>query len=113
MEVPEEECYRVEKAHEPTIDREVWEIVQRVRANKRRPWQYPLSVLVWCVGTGEIHLCLRDIPQAQERIHPTHGQGAVLAGSRFTSHSTVCAAAQNVREAFIAHLTAKQSGQVK
>ena len=37
VEVPEEERYRVENAHEPIIDRELWDIVQRVRENKRRP----------------------------------------------------------------------------
>lgn len=37
IEVPEEERHRVENAHEPIIDSELWEIVQRVRTNKRRP----------------------------------------------------------------------------
>ncbi len=56
MEHPREECMVVEGSHEALIDRETWEIVRRVRQNRRRPTkmeeQNKYSGLVVCADCG-------------------------------------------------------------
>lgn len=37
IEHPREECIVIEGSHEAIIDRETWDIVQRVRQNRKRP----------------------------------------------------------------------------
>ena len=37
VEHPREDCMVIEGSHEALIDKETWEIVQRVRQNRRRP----------------------------------------------------------------------------
>lgn len=64
VEVPEEERYRVKNAHEPIIDRGVWDIVQRVRTNKLRPTKLGemdmLAGMVQCADSGSTrYLCRR------------------------------------------------------
>lgn len=63
VEVPEEERYRVENAHEPIINRELWDIVQRVRDNKRRPTKLGemdmLAGMVQCADCGSTHYLCR------------------------------------------------------
>lgn len=63
VEVPEEERYRVENAHEPIIDRELWDIVQRVRTNKRHPTKLGkmdmLAGMVQCADCGNTHYLCR------------------------------------------------------
>lgn len=57
MEHPREECLVIEGSHEPLIDRETWDIVQRVRQNKRRMTkmeeQNKYSGLVVCADCGK------------------------------------------------------------
>ena len=53
---PPEKWLRFENAHEPLVDRETWDIVQRVRQGKRRPnrlgEQDILSGLIYCCDCG-------------------------------------------------------------
>ena len=57
MEHPREECLVIEGSHEPLIDRETWDIVQRVRRNKHRRTkmeeQNKYSGLVVCADCGK------------------------------------------------------------
>lgn len=57
IEHPREECMVLEGTHEPLIDRETWDIVQRVRQNKRRRTnmdeQNKYSGLVVCADCGK------------------------------------------------------------
>lgn len=56
MEHPRDECMVIEGSHEPIIDRETWDIVQRVRQHKRRRTnmdeQNKYSGLVVCADCG-------------------------------------------------------------
>lgn len=56
---PPENWLRFENTHEPIIDRETWDIVQKVRAGKRRPNKMGemdmLSGLVFCPNCGNRH----------------------------------------------------------
>ena len=56
VEHPREECMVVEGSHEAIIDRETWDIVQRVRQNRRRPTKMKelnkYSGLVFCADCG-------------------------------------------------------------
>ena len=56
IEHPREECIVIEGSHEPIIDRETWDIVQRVRQNRRRPTKMEelnkYSGLVICADCG-------------------------------------------------------------
>lgn len=56
IEHPREECMVIEGSHEPIIDRETWDIVQRVRQNRRRPTKIEelnkYSGLVICADCG-------------------------------------------------------------
>lgn len=60
---PPENWLRFENTHEPLIDRETWDIVQRVRRGKRRPnkmgEQDMLSGLVECETCGTKHYLCR------------------------------------------------------
>jgi hypothetical protein len=62
--VPEDEWVIFENTHEPIIDKETFDNVQRIRGNvKRRPdgWGYvhPLTGLVWCSDCGGKLYCHR------------------------------------------------------
>lgn len=56
--VPKEGQYRVENAHEAIIDRDTWEIVQRIRSQKRRPVKFGeidlFSGMVFCADCGHV-----------------------------------------------------------
>ena len=58
MEHPRDECMVIEGSHEPIIDRETWNIVQRARQNRRRPTKMEelnkYSGLVVCAGCGSV-----------------------------------------------------------
>lgn len=60
---PSEKWLRFENTHEPLIDRETWDIVQKVRQGKRRPnkmgKQDMLSGLVECEACGTKHYLCR------------------------------------------------------
>lgn len=60
---PPENWLRFENTHEPIIDRETWDIVQKVRAEKRRPNKMGemdmLSGLVECADCGSKHYLCR------------------------------------------------------
>jgi site-specific DNA recombinase len=103
VEVPEEERYRVENAHEPIIDRELWDIVQRVRTNKRRPTKLGemdmLAGMVQCADCGSTHYLCRcgswdeskytyvcgKYHRHKEECTPHTVKGPAPAGSCFTS----------------------------
>lgn len=131
VEVPEEERYRVEQAHEPIIDREIWEIVQRARANKRRPTKLGemdmLAGLVQCADCGKTHYLCRcgswekekytyvcgTYHKHKEQCTPHTVKALYLQEAVLKAIQTVCATARNDREAFISQLTAKRSDQMK
>lgn len=96
---PPDKILRFEGTHEPLIDLDTWEIVQRVRQGKRRPTkmgqQDMLSGLVYCRDCGSRHyLCrcgswdenqhlrLREIPQPQGGLYAPHHQGGGPAADR-------------------------------
>ena len=60
---PPDKILRFEGTHEPLIDLDTWEIVQRVRQGKRRPTkmgqQDMLSGLVYCTDCGSRHYLCR------------------------------------------------------
>ena len=60
---PPERQLRFEHTHEPLIDMETWEIVQKVRAGKRRPNKMGemdlLSGMVYCADCGKRHYFCR------------------------------------------------------
>lgn len=131
VEVPEEERYRVENAHEPIIDRELWDIVQRVRENKRRPTKLGemdmLAGMVQCADCGSTHYLCRcgswdeskytyvcgKYHRHKEECTPHTVKALHLREAVLKAIQTVVQTAKADREAFIAHLTAKQSGQLK
>lgn len=131
VEVPEEERYRVENAHEPIIDRELWDIVQRVRTNKRHPTKLGkmdmLAGMVQCADCGNTHYLCRcgswdeskytyvcgKYHRHKEECTPHTVKALHLREAVLQAIQTVVQTAQADREAFIAHLTAKQSGQLK
>lgn len=128
---PEEERYRVENAHEPIIDRELWDIVQRVRANKRRPTKLGkmdmLAGMVQCADCGNTHYLCRcgswdaskytyvcgKYHRHKEECTPHTVKAPHLREAVLQAIQTVVQTAKADREAFIAHLTAKRSGQLK
>lgn len=128
---PEEERYRVENAHEPIVDRELWDIVQRVRANKRRPTKLGkmdmLAGMVQCADCGNTHYLCRcgswdeskytyvcgKYHRHKEECTPHTVKALHLREAVLQAIQTVVQTAKADREAFIAHLTAKQSGQLK
>ena len=131
VEVPEEERYRVENAHEPIIDRELWDIVQRVRTNKRRPTKLGemdmLAGMVQCADCGSTHYLCRcgswdeskytyvcgKYHRHKEECTPHTVKALHLREAVLQAIQTVVQTAKADREAFSAHLTAKQSGQLK
>lgn len=60
---PPEKWLRFKNTHEPIIDAETWEIVQRVRSGKRRPNKMGemdmLSGIVYCADCGKRHYFCR------------------------------------------------------
>ena len=63
VEHPREDCMVIEGSHEAIIDRETWDIVQRVRQNRRRPTKMEelnkYSGLVVCAGCGSVMMLHR------------------------------------------------------
>ena len=131
VEVPEEKRYKVENAHEPIIDRELWDIVQRVRENKRRSTKLGemdmLAGVVQCADCGSNHyLCrcgswdesqysylCRRYHRHKETYTPHTVKAKQLRETVLKAIQGACAAVRRDREAFTAHLTAKKSGQLK
>lgn len=131
IEVPEEERYTVENAHEPIIDRELWDIVQRVRENKRRPTKLGemdmLAGMVQCADCGSTHYLCRcgswdeskytyvcgKYHRHKEECTPHTVKALHLREAVLQAIQAVVQTAKADREAFIAHLTAKQLGQLK
>lgn len=108
VEVPEEERYRVENVHEPIINRELWDIVRRVRTNKRRPTNLGemdmLAGMVQCANCGSTHYLCRCGSWDESKYTYVCG--------KYYRHKEECTPhtvkALHLREAFIFHLTAKQ-----
>lgn len=63
MDVPKDQQLVFENTHEPLIDLDTWEIVQKVRQGKRRPTRMgemdKFSGLVFCVDCGSCHYHIR------------------------------------------------------
>ena len=129
--VPEENQYRVENAHGAIIDRETWEIVQRIRSQKRRPVKMGeadlLSGMVFCADCGHVfHLSRsRDWDESKYKytcgtyhnhkeectphaIKAIHLRQLILAAIQ-----EVCTQAREDREQFVAHMLDKKSEQAK
>lgn len=74
---PPEQWLRFENTHEPIIDRETWDIVQRVRAGKRRPNKMGemdmLSGIVHCADCGKRHYFCRCGSWSEEQYTYTCG----------------------------------------
>lgn len=129
--VPEEKQYRVEDAHEPIIARETWEIVQRIRSQKRRPVKFGeidlFSGMVFCADCGHVLHLSRCRSQDESKytyvcgtyhghkeectphtIKAVHLRQVVLSAIQ-----NVCAQVQEDREQFAARLLEKQSSRAK
>jgi site-specific DNA recombinase len=76
LEHPREDCLVIESSHEPLVDRETWDIVQRVRQNKRRPTkmeeQNKYSGLVVCADCGRTMVLHRAHTMAVTYNHFTY-----------------------------------------
>lgn len=62
VEVPKEDWLVFENTHEPIIDRETWETVQRIRNGRRRNMSYdtpnPFAGILYCADCGnKMYLC--------------------------------------------------------
>lgn len=78
---PREDCLVIEGSHEPLIDQETWDIVQRMRQHKRRrtkmDGQDKYSVQVVCADCGKVMVLHRATPWRS----PTTTSPAELTGS--------------------------------
>ena len=131
VEVPEEERYRVENAHEPIIDREIWEIVQMIRANRRRPTKMGemdvLAGMVFCADCGHVlHLCrcgswnesqytfvCGTYHGHKEECTPHTIKALHLRRLTLAAIQEVCKQAQEDRGGFLERLLHKQESQAK
>ena len=122
---------RTHNAHEPIINRELWDIVQRVRENKRRPTKLGemdmLAGMVQCADCGSTHYLCRcgswdeskytyvcgKYHRHKEECTPHTVKALHLREAVLQAIQTVVQTAKADREALITHLTAKQSGQLK
>lgn len=129
--VPEESQYRVEDAHEPIIDRETWEIVQRIRAQKRRPVKMGeadlLSGMVFCADCGHVfHLHRsRDWDESKytyvcgtyhnhkDECTPHTIKALHLRQLALAAIQEVCAQVREDREEFSARILDRKSEQAK
>lgn len=129
--VPEEEQYRFENAHEPIIDRETWEVVQKIRANRRRPTKMGemdvLSGMVFCADCGHVlHLCRcgswNESQYAfvcgtyhghKEECTPHTIKALHLRQLTLAAIQEVCKQAKEDREGFLEHILHKQESQAK
>lgn len=131
LSVPDEEQVRIDGAHEPIIPKELWDIVQEIRAHKRRPTKMGemdmLSGLVCCADCGHTHHLCRCGKWEESKytyvcgtyhghkdectphtIKAVHLKMLVLHAIQ-----AVCASTKKDREAFLARLLSKQSKEAK
>jgi DNA invertase Pin-like site-specific DNA recombinase len=90
--VPEDEWVVFKNNHEPIIDQQTFDNVQRIRGNvKRRPdgWGYthPLTGLIWCADCGGKLYCHR-ICNGKDK--PTYVCGNYAKGSAVVRSGTIC-----------------------
>ena len=129
--VLEENQYRVEDAHEPIIDRETWEIVQRIRDQKRRPVKMGeadlLSGMVFCADCGHVfHLHRsRDWDEIKytnvcgtyhnhkDECTPHTIKALHLRQLALAAIQEVCAQVREDREGFAARILDRKSEQAK
>ena len=129
--VPEEEQYRVENAHEAIIDRETWEIVQRIRSQRRRPVKMGeadlLSGMVFCADCGSILRISRcgnwdeskytytcgKYSGHKEECTPHTIKAVHLRQLALDSIRAVCAQVREDREGFAARILDKQAEDAK
>ena len=85
IEHPREECLVFENTHPAIISKEVWDIVQRVRKNKRRPTkmneQNKYSGLVICADCGKtmaLHRAHTMSAELQKEIHRLEKEKAAM-----------------------------------
>lgn len=129
--VPKEEQYRFENAHEPIIDREVWEIVQTIRENRRRPTKMGemdvLAGMVFCADCGHVlHLCrcgswnenqytfvCGTYHSHNEECTPHTIKVLHLRQLTLAAIQDVCQWATEDREGFLEHIFRKRESQAK
>lgn len=105
--VPEDEWVIFENTHEPIIDQETFDNVQRIRKSnvKRRPdgWGYvhPLSGLVYCADCGG-RLYVHRIYNGKDK--PTLVCGNYAKGSAVISHGVVCESGHRIDAATVMEL---------
>ena len=107
--VPESEWVIFENTHEPIIDQETFDNVQRIRGGiKRRPdgWGYvhPLSGLVFCADCGG-KMYVHRIVNGKDR--PQYVCGNYVKGSAVISSGIVCESAHRINAANIIGLICK------
>jgi len=107
--LPESEWVIFENVHEPIIDQETFDNVQRIRGNvKRRPdgWGYthPLTGLVWCADCGAKLYCHR-ITNGKDL--PMYICGNYAKGSDKLTHEAGCPSAHRVRADRLMELVAQ------
>jgi len=107
--LPESEWVIFENTHEPIIDQETFDNVQRIRGNvKRRPdgWGYthPLTGLVWCADCGAKLHCHR-ITNGKDL--PMYICGNYAKGSAIVVSGVVCQSAHRIRADRLMELVAQ------
>ena len=132
MEHPRDECMVIEGSHEPIIDRETWDIVQRVRQHKRRRTnmdeQNKYSGLVVCADCGSTMVLHRAHTMSASYNHFTcrtyKKEGAEVCTAHYIREQIldevvledirrVTARAREHPREFAAYISGKQSAELK
>ena len=95
---PESEQLRFENTHEPLVDAETWEIVQEIRAHKRRRTnmgeQDMFSGLVYCADCGSTMVLSRAHTMSEDKYNFTckaHKQSKEICSTHYIRESVLAA----------------------
>ena len=132
VEHPREDCMVIEDSHEAIIDRETWDIVQRVRQNRRRPTKMEelnkYSGLVVCADCGSVMVLHRAHTMSASYNHFTcrtyKKEGAEVCSAHYIRECIldevvledirrVTAQAREHTQEFAAYISGKQSAEVQ
>ena len=132
MEHPREDCMVIEGSHEALIDKETWEIVQRVRQHKRRRTnmdkQNKWSGLVVCADCGSVMVLHRAHTMSASYNHFTcrtyKKEGAEVCTAHYIREQIldevvledirrVTASAREHPQEFAAYISGKQSAELQ
>ena len=132
VEHPREDCMVIEGSHEALIDKETWEIVQRVRQNRRRPTKMEelnkYSGLVVCADCGSTMVLHRAHTMSASYNHFTcrtyKKEGAEVCTAHYIREQIldevvledirrVTARAREHPQAFAAYISGKQSAELQ